>query len=171
MIHIYYGDGKGKTTASLGLALRASGFKKKTIIVQFLKPKELSSGEVKAVAGNPFIKIIRFREFSHPDFRKIDFKKKQKIREKIIDTLTRIRRDRKKYNIIILDEVLNALEAKFIDEKFLREFLKSLEQKEIVITGRKLRRGLSRFADYISLIKEIKHPFQRGIRARRGIEY
>ncbi|MCM8765362.1 MAG: cob(I)yrinic acid a,c-diamide adenosyltransferase [Candidatus Omnitrophica bacterium] len=172
LVHLYYGTGKGKTTASLGLALRAWGWRKKILVFQFLKKKNFPSGEIEAVKKlDENFKIVRFPQ-EHPLFNKnVD---RVKLKKKIARSLIQVRKNIKerKYDLIILDEVLNLIKEGFVSERKIIALLKEKNPStEIILTGRYLSPKLAEFADYISEIKEIKHPFQKGIKARRGIEY
>ncbi|MCM8784003.1 MAG: cob(I)yrinic acid a,c-diamide adenosyltransferase [Candidatus Omnitrophica bacterium] len=172
LVQVYYGRGKGKTTSALGLALRAWGWGRKIIIFQFFKPKNLLSGEVKAIEKlGEGIKIVRFGQ-RHPIFcKKI---KKEKARNVLNKALKEIRHSLKvgNYDLVILDEILNAVDCDLISEGDIIELIKNKSKStELIITGRPLVNKLREYADYISEIKEIKHPFQKGIKAREGIEY
>jgi len=172
LVHIYYGKGKGKTSLSLGIALRAWGWGKRIIVFQFLKPKDSPSGELKAMErwGRDF-KIIRFEQ-KHPLFdKKI---KKEKLKENMKRAFRRVKQVVKegKYDLVILDEILNAIETGLISAKEVIDLIrKKPPSLELVLTGRPWIKELKEYADYISEIKEIKHPFQKGIKARKGIEF
>jgi cob(I)alamin adenosyltransferase len=173
LIHIYCGRGKGKTTAGLGQALRAWGWDKKIIIFQFLKSKNFPSGEIRAIEklGVRF-KIVRFDQ-EHPMFGKSRVSETE-LKESIRDSFKMVRKvfcDRK-YDIVILDEILNAVGGGFIGEKELIDLIKSKpESLELVLTGRTVPRKILVLADYVSRITEVRHPFKSGVKARKGIEY
>lgn len=173
LIHIYYGRGKGKTTAVLGQALRAWGWDKKIIIFQFLKSKNFPSGEIRATEklGTNF-KIVRFDQ-EHPMFNKSGVSERE-LNKSIRDSFKMVRKvfcDRK-YDLVILDEILNAVGGGFIEEKEVIDLIKSKpESLELVLTGRSVSKKILALADYVSRITEVRHPFKSGVKARKGIEY
>ncbi|MFC1645643.1 cob(I)yrinic acid a,c-diamide adenosyltransferase [Candidatus Omnitrophota bacterium] len=174
MLHIYYGKGKGKTSAALGLILRAAGRKRKIILFQFLKPKGLFSGEYASLKKFPNVKQVRFDQ-KHPIFMVSD-KEKQicKIKthiRKSMSELSKIIR-KKSFDILVCDEMLNLIDCGFIKEKdIIAVFNKIKDKKEVILTGRKKPKKLTAIADYVTEFRLIKHPFQRGILARKNIEY
>ena len=167
MIHIYTGEGKGKTTAALGLALRATGAKKRVFIVQFLKKGRYS--ELNALKN---IKNITIEQFGRgclvektPDLKDIVLAKRglNRIKECIKS---------KKYDVVILDEVNIAAYLKLLALKdIIKVIKKSSKNIELVLTGRYAPKGLIRLADYVTEMKEIKHPFKKKIYARKGVEF
>jgi cob(I)alamin adenosyltransferase len=171
LVHIYTGPGKGKTTAALGLALRAAGWGKKVIIYQFLKPPALVLGERKALAKtNLPIKIV-------PVDIKWNMQKKNNetlVCEKITQTCKEIRTVAKKgkYDIIILDEIIYCLSKKLVSLQCIKNIIKSKKPGiEIIMTGRGATKDIIKLADLVTEMKEVKHPFKKGISARQGIEY
>ena len=167
MIQIYTGNGKGKTTAAFGLAIRAKGRGLKVAIVQFMKGVEY--GEVIS-AKKLGIDVYQFGtpEFVHPEKpRKIDFELAKKGLEKAKELIFS-----KKYDVVILDEINVAIGFGLIDKKDVIDILKNKpENVEIVLTGRYAPNELIEIADLVTEMKEVKHYFRRGIRARKGIEY
>ena len=174
MLHIYYGKGKGKTSAALGLILRASGYNKRIVLFQFLKPKRFVSGEHKSLNKLPNVKQIRFDQ-KHPIFMKKRKKKqledlKQHI-NKSIQELKKVIRKRD-FDILVCDEILNLINVGFIKESDLISYFGKIKSsREIVLTGRNKPKRLTRIADYVTELRLIKHPFQKGILARRSIEF
>ncbi|MDD5134670.1 MAG: cob(I)yrinic acid a,c-diamide adenosyltransferase [Phycisphaerae bacterium] len=175
LVHIYTGAGKGKTTASLGLALRAAGWGKKVIVYQFLKPPALKLGERKAVAKSKLpIKIV-------PVEIKWDMKKSLSNKKTVENTAKKIEQicgkiaeeaKRKKYDIIILDEIVFCVSKKLASSAWIKNIIKSREKTvEIILTGRGATKKLIKLADLVTEMKEIKHPFKKGTKARKGIEY
>ncbi|MEO0126584.1 MAG: cob(I)yrinic acid a,c-diamide adenosyltransferase [candidate division WOR-3 bacterium] len=169
MIQIYTGNGKGKTTAALGLALRAVGHGKKVIMIQFMKGK-INYGELKSAK---FLKTFKIEQYGRPDFvdkdhpAKIDIELAKKGFERAKELIKS-----KKYDIIILDELNVAVDYGLISVKEVVELLKKTPKKiEIIITGRYMPEELQDYADLISEIIEVKHYFQQGVKARKGIEY
>lgn len=169
MIHLYIGNGKGKTTAAVGLALRAKGAGKKVCFIQFLKAGRISS-EIRPLR-KVGIKIIRLSQ-KHPAFYKSV--SVSRLKEKISQDLKRVERilKSKEYNLVVLDEIFCALKDKFIKEKDILRIIEcSSKGLELVLTGSSSTPKISRLSDYISYIKNIKHPFAKGIEARKGIEF
>lgn len=169
MIHIYTGDGKGKTTAALGLAVRAAGRGMKVIFAQFIKTAP--SGELEPLAKLG-VRVIRsglklgFTFQMNESEKKLCFEEQRRILGEAADSARR-----NSVDMIVLDEVLDAINASVLDEQSLRSFISTLpESCEIVLTGRPVPEWAANAADYYSLIKKIKHPFDKGIKARDGIE-
>lgn len=170
MIHIYTGNGKGKSTSSFGLAMRASGQGLKVIIFQFLKPKSFVSGEEKTLKKIKGIRLVKFNQ-THPmfktskrkDLRKIikgDFEKAKKA------VLTR------NYDMVILDEIINVLDQSFIDrDSFVNLLKRTPEKVELVLTGRGDISDIEKYADYVTIMADKKHPIRKGTLGRKGIEY
>ncbi len=169
MIQIYTGNGKGKTTAALGLALRAVGHKKRVLMIQFMKGK-INYGELKAARQLKNFEIEQFGRSSFVDRDNpapIDRRLAQKGFERAKEAVKS-----KRYDIIILDELNVALDYGLISLNDVIEFLKTIPKKtELVITGRYMPEELIPYADLVSEIREVKHYFQKGIKARKGIEY
>ncbi len=169
MIQIYTGDGKGKTTAALGLALRAIGHGKKVIMIQFMKGK-INYGELKSAK---LLKNFKIEQYGRPDFvdkdrpAKIDIELARKGFERAKEIIKG-----KKYDIVILDELNVAVDYGLIPVKEVVELFKKIPKKmEIVITGRYMPDEFKEYADLISEVLEVKHYFQKGMEARKGIEY
>ncbi|MBN1634320.1 MAG: cob(I)yrinic acid a,c-diamide adenosyltransferase [Ignavibacteria bacterium] len=167
-IQVYTGNGKGKTTAAIGLAIRAAGAGKKVFFAQFVKGMIYS--EVKALenlSSNITIKQYGLDCFIYnvPTQADIDAACNgfNEVSEIIFSD---------KYDIIVLDEANIALYYKLFSIEELIDLLKRKpEQTEIIITGRYAPDELIEFADLVSEIKEIKHYYTKGIQARKGIEY
>jgi len=167
MIQVYTGDGKGKTTAALGLALRAAGAGLNVYIAQFLKGKPCS--EIRALKK---FKNITIEQFGSGCFIKKrpsdkDIKLAEMALKRIEDVVAK-----KKFNVIILDEVNSALGLKLFTLGELNAIIAKIpKQTELILTGRNASVGILQIADLISEIKEIKHYFKKGLRARKGIEF
>jgi len=167
-IQIYTGDGKGKTTAALGLALRAAGRGLKVFLGQFVKG--MPYGEHKALER--FFDLITVEQFGRECFIH---------RNPEPEDLERARRGWMRcgeilkggdFSVIILDELGIALHYNLISLKEVQEFLdRKPEEMEIILTGRKIPEELIERADLVTEMREIKHYYTRGISAREGIEY
>lgn len=165
MLQVYTGNGKGKTTAAFGLAMRAVGRGKKVGIVQFAKPDE--SGEF-LMAKRIGIDIYHF---GYPGFivknpREGDFVEAKRAWEKFIEMSSR------DYDLIILDELNIAIYYGLLDIEEVVEKLRSIkESMEIVITGRYARKEILDISDLVTEMCQVKHYFEKGIGAREGIEF
>jgi cob(I)alamin adenosyltransferase len=168
LIQVYTGDGKGKTTAALGLALRAAGRNMKVLIVQFMKKWDY--GELHSIE---LIPNITLKTFGTKDFvykgkaKKVDYEKAQKAFSFAMEGI-----QSGNYDIVIFDELNMALYYELLDLKEVAEKLKRKpDEVEVVITGRRAPQEIIEIADLVTEMKEVKHPYQKGIEARRGIEY
>jgi cob(I)alamin adenosyltransferase len=165
-IHIYTGNGKGKTTAALGLALRAVGAGFKVYIVQFLKAQDYS--ELNSLKKLPAVTVKRFGQKSFiyqvggiND--KVEAKKAMVFSRHILKS--------GKFDLVILDEIFLASFFKLIKVSEIIKLIKARSKSvELVLTGRKAPVEIIKFADYVTEMKEIKHPYQSGLMARKGIE-
>jgi cob(I)alamin adenosyltransferase len=166
-IHVYTGNGKGKTTAALGLALRAAGAGQSVYIGQFLKKGNFS--ELKALKR--FKDLIVTEQFGKKTFIINEPNKNDiLIAQNAFKTIRNVI-ENGKFKIVILDEINCALKLQLID---LKDFLNVLKEKpkhvEIVLTGRDAPKEIINIADLVTEMKEIKHYFHKGIIARIGIE-
>lgn len=170
LIHIYCGDGKGKTTAAVGLAVRCAGRGNKVLLVQFLKSRD--SGELYSLAKLPDIEVMRGKESKKFTFQMNEEEKHALLIEhnKMFEqVLAKIKNGG--YSLLILDEVIGALNAKVFEMPKLIEFLRHKpENLEVVLTGRNPAPELAEIADYVSEMRKVKHPMDKGIMAREGIE-
>lgn len=170
LIHIYCGDGKGKTTAAVGLAVRCAGRGNKVLLVQFLKSRD--SGELYSLAKLPDIEVMRGKESKKFTFQMNEEEKHalliehNKMFEQVLEKIKN-----GGYSLLILDEVIGALNAKVFEMPKLIEFLRHKpENLEVVLTGRNPSPELVEIADYVSEMRKVKHPMDKGIMARQGIE-
>ncbi len=167
MIHIYTGDGKGKTTAACGLALRSAGCGKNVLVVQFLK--DGTSGEICAFENFKNIAVMAAKTKGFLwDMTVAEKQETKAAHEKLFDTAVQKAAE---FDVVIFDEILGAISAGMIDETAVLDFLKTNPTSEIVLTGRGASERLIELADYVSEIKCIKHPMEKGTPARKGIEY
>ncbi|MFQ6036915.1 MAG: cob(I)yrinic acid a,c-diamide adenosyltransferase [Sedimentisphaerales bacterium] len=175
LVQIYTGDGKGKTTAAFGLALRAAGQGNKVLIFQFLKPSSLDIGERFALQLGAV--RIRVEALDVPWDMAKSFKDEQAVitmKAAISEVLQRITETAEKrfYDCIILDEIVFCLSkglAKLEDIKNIID--KKDPAVEIVLTGRGATDELIAMADLVTEMKNVKHPFDKGITSRRGIDF
>ncbi len=170
MIIIITGNGKGKTTSSIGQIIRALGHNQKVCLVQLFKGEDFY-GEQKILTKLDGLDFFSFAK-KHPFCFK-DVTKEQANREceQAIDKLKEIISDNK-YNLIVLEEFNIAIRDKFIEEDLLINIIKQLNEKSnVVITGRGASQKLIELADLVSEVKEIKHPYNKGVPAQEGIEF
>lgn len=172
LIIIYFGNGKGKTTASLGVALRAIGYNLNVCMIQFIKG-EWDYGEIYSsnrlkpnfelvVAGKGFVGILDD-----------DHDIKEHIESaKIALTIAKEKINSLQYDTVILDEINYALKLKLIEEK---EIISILEAKpprvNVILTGNYMTDKILGIADLVTEMREVKHPFKKGIRAKKGIDF
>ena len=171
MKHIYYGDGKGKTTAAIGLAVRAAGSKMKVLFVQFLKTE--FSGERHILSHTENVTLTFCPLELKFTFDMDDKEKAQaaKIFKGIFDNAVTSALT-EKYDMVVLDEVFEAINAHMLSESEVYEFITNAPSSmEIVMTGHNPPQKFMDCADYITEFKKIKHPYDRGITGRIGIEF
>ncbi len=170
LIHIYCGDGKGKTTAAMGLALRCSGHGNRVLIAQFLKGRP--TGELVSLALLPRIEVLRGKVSSRFTFQ-MTVEEKAELLQEHLALFERVRAKclAEKPDLLILDEILGACKKGVFPQTMLIDFLKHKPQElEVVLTGRDPAPELLELADYVSEICMRKHPLKQGIPARDGIE-
>jgi cob(I)alamin adenosyltransferase len=172
LIIVYYGNGKGKTTAALGVVLRSIGYDHNVCMIQFIKGEwdygELySSNKLKPnfeliVTGKGFVGIIDDDHLIEEHIQ--SSKNALKIaREKISSN---------KYNTIILDEINYALKLNLITENEIISLLNfKPEELNIIMTGNHLSSKILELADLVTEMKELKHPFKKGLKAKKGIDF
>lgn len=167
MIQVYTGNGKGKTTASFGLALRAAGAGLKVYIAQFVKGCFYS--ELKALKK---IKNIKIEQFGSACFiKRRPHKKDIALAKRGFERIKEII-SKRIYDVVILDEINVALNLKLLELKDVINLIKNTPKKtELVLTGRNAHPKIIELSDLVSQIKEVKHYYNRGIKARKGIEY
>jgi cob(I)alamin adenosyltransferase len=168
MIHIYTGNGKGKTTAALGLIIRSLGNGEKVCLIQFMK-KNFVYGEIKFLEKQPGIDIFQFGtdqliDPDNPD--EIDFKEAEAGYRKAKEVL-----QSEKYDLVVIDEINVAVEWKLLLLKKQIELMEIETSSEVVMTGRYASEEVITGADLVTEMKEIKHYFKNGVQARKGVEF
>jgi cob(I)alamin adenosyltransferase len=182
LIHVYTGDGKGKTSAALGLAMRAVGRGLNVLVLQFFKLQSEPSGEMAWAEGLRGHKDLDGGEAGHLIFRRGDYRHpffdrdadRDAIRAKVLEQLAWAAAEMKAgyWDVVVLDELNNALRDKFVLWDEMAEFLENCpDTVELVVTGRGAPQELMDEADYVTEMKAIKHPGTRKIGARKGIEF
>ena len=172
LVIVYTGNGKGKTTAALGMALRAVGYEHKVCMLQFIKgswhygeidsSKKLEPNFELIPVGKGFVGILDDNS-PREEHEKYAAEAVKVCREKIFS---------EKYDIVILDEVNYAINLGLID---VHEIIKIIKEKpsnlDLVLTGNHAKEEIIELADLVTEMKEIKHPFQSGIKAKKGIDF
>jgi cob(I)alamin adenosyltransferase len=183
MIYVLTGNGKGKTTSAIGMAVRAAGAGKKVLFIQFLKPGD--SSEIKALKSIKDVKIFSFGRprllatkqtlLNNPELKRQGVKALaeedtilakqgwQKAKEALV---------KNQADMLILDEVSLALYYQLLDLKEVLDFLKKYgAKKDVVLTGRYCPKEILELANLVTQMQEIKHPYQKGISQKKGIEF
>lgn len=193
LIHLYYGDGKGKTTAAVGLCIRAAGNKKRVLFTQFMK--DGSSGEISLLKELPGAEVLwgnvsyGFYSRMADEEKRLFAKEQEKLFQKILE---KIEEERKRISactqnaaeaektpvwdgvsmLLVMDEITYAYGFRLIDRVRLEKLLNNKPDfLEIAMTGRNPERFLVDAADYVTEMKCEKHPFEKGISARKGVEF
>lgn len=165
MIHLYWGNGKGKTTAAMGLALRALGHGKRVVIVQFLK--DGTSGEIEP------LRRLGATVYACPNAKftwLMDDAERFQARENGNDALQQA--IAVPCDLLVLDEACAAYENDLVDRNLLQRIVTGLDAvSEVVITGRKPADWMQDAADYSTEMRACQHPYEKGVPAREGIEY
>ena len=171
LVHIYCGDGKGKTTAALGLAVRCAGWQKRVLVAQLMKQD--NSGERRILEQLPQVTLWQTYPSAKFSFRMTDAEKQAAAEwytaqfRKIAETV-----QHGAYAMLVLDELLSCITCGFLPEQLVLDFLENRpEALEVVITGRDPSAALLERADYVTEMTLRKHPYEKGISARKEIEY
>lgn len=170
MIQCYFGNGKGKTTAVIGGVIRCAGCSQNVLYVGFLKNND--SGEFNILKDLKNIDIL----FSDKHYNLYD-NTKEELTSEFAKAYTNLLFEKtgeliEHYKMVVLDEVLDAVEFGYIDEKdFIKLLIEWKHSREIILTGHELPEKIAKVCDYISEIREINHPHTWGVPSRKGIEY
>ena len=171
LLHLYFGDGKGKTTAAMGLAARALGQGLRVMVAQFLKDGR--SGELEALRGVEGARIVKVEPIGKfvsrmtPEEREAA-RAQQCAQAEMLERLV----EEEAPDVLVLDELALAMQMGMVSEERGWALIEAgLRRGEVVTTGRNAPRSLLERADYISEVVKRRHPYDRGIAARRGIEF
>lgn len=171
LVHLYCGEGKGKTTAAVGLCARAAGSGKRVLFVQFFK--DGTSSENASLRLLPNVHTMHEPRY----FGRVSNMGKEEFEEckraySALFAAAISRAAEEKFDLLVLDEAVSSCNHGVIDEGALLRFLKHRPARlEVVLTGREPSAALVEAADYVTEMKKVKHPFDAGIVARRGIEF
>jgi cob(I)alamin adenosyltransferase len=169
LVHLYTGDGKGKTTAALGLALRAAGHNFRVHIVCFMKGS-YPYGEWAALSRLPGVRVSLFGHDHFVDPEHVRPEEKEEARRALDCARQAVHSGQ--YDVVILDEVAVATGWKLLDTASVLQLIREKpENVELVLTGRYADRALIEAADVVTEMVKIKHPYDRGIESRRGIDH
>ncbi len=169
IVHVYTGDGKGKTTAALGLGLRAVGHGLKVYMIQFMKGG-VTYGEHRAIEHLPNFKIV---QFGRPELVNPSNPKKEDIdaAKAAIEHARQVVMSGE-YDVVILDEVNVAVDFNLISVNEVLDLIRSKPKHvELVLTGRYAPAEIIKAADLVTFMREVKHPYREGLARRRGIDY
>ena len=166
LLHLYYGDGKGKTTAAMGLALRAIGSGKRVVIVQFLKGG--TSGEI------PMLEQLGAQVYRGKARQKFVFQMNdaEKAATRALQNENLQKAMAQPADLLILDEAGSAWELDMVDKALLQQAVRTRPAgQECVLTAHQPPQWMLDEADYVTEMKCRRHPYQKGVAARKGIEY
>lgn len=179
MIYVFTGEGKGKTTAALGVGLRALGTDKKVLMIQFLKPGDSSENEVIEKLDNFKVKSFGRRGFFVPE-KKLEENPElkdegvrafgEKDEDLILEGLKTAEKKKADYDILILDEINLALHYNLIKEGRVLKLLDDIESTHVILTGRHCPDSLIEKADLVTRNKEVKHYYNQGQNPVKGID-
>lgn len=167
MIHVYCGDGKGKTTAAVGLAVRMASGGKRVSVIQFMKDGK--SGEVLMLRKLGI--TVKHCDKSYGFYKSMSETDKAEITACHNNNLREAISAADDIDMFVLDEIFAAVNYGLVDMDLVKTIVENCGDTELVLTGRKPEGYFLNKADYVSEIKKIKHPFDKGVSAREGIEY
>jgi len=172
LIIVYTGSGKGKTTAALGMCIRAAGYKYNTFIIQFIKGS-WHYGEIDGI--KLLEKYVTMEQMGKGFYKILDDKipeeEHKKAARQAIERAREVMHSGK-YKLVILDEISNAIDLGLIELEIVIQLLKEKPASvDVILTGRNAKPEIIELADLVTEMKEIKHPFQKGFMAKKGIDY
>lgn len=170
LVHIYCGDGKGKTTTGMGLCIRAAGYGMKVLVYQFMKDNSTSERKILALSDRitllPGLPQEKFSFQMSPQ----EKEERKAYYEKQFSRAVSMAAE-ENYGLVFFDEIIYTIQAGLLDEQLVLDFLRNKPTGlEVILTGQGPSPALIEAADYVSEIRKIKHPFDQGIPARAGIE-
>ena len=170
LVHIYCGNGKGKTTCAMGLCTRAAGYGYKVFIYQFMKNNKTSERKVLEKESNvTFVDGLEMEKFSF----QMTEEEKEERRRFYLEQFQKVTKlaEEERYQVLFLDEIIYTIGAGLFEEQVLVDYLKNKpEDLEVILTGQNPGEAVVALADYVSEIKKVKHPYDKGMASRAGIE-
>ncbi|HOW36938.1 MAG TPA: cob(I)yrinic acid a,c-diamide adenosyltransferase [Candidatus Pacearchaeota archaeon] len=167
LVHVYVGDGKGKTSMAMGLLIRSLGRGLSVKVIQLFKR---DTGEQFFLEKSK-IDYLQFKP-AHPFFKEYTPEEVEGLKNELKIFLDSALHDIEKYDVVLIDEIGPGIKQGLINEEFAVEIVKNKPKNtELVLTGRDIPNSILALADYVSEVKKIKHPFDEGIDAREGIEF
>lgn len=179
MIYVFTGDGKGKTTAALGVGLRAIGAGKKVLMIQFLKPGDSSESKILSELNNFELKSFGREGFfvsesqlkENPELEEQGVKTfEKKDKELAQKGLSTAQKSLGNYDVIILDEINLAMRYNLIEQEQILKFLNKVDNTHIILTGRDCPEQVASKADLVTECKEVKHYYHQGHEPVKGID-
>lgn len=170
LVHIYCGEGKGKTTAATGALIRAVGNGMKVVFTQFLK--DCKSGELNVIINMENVRFIYPEKIFGFYWNMTEEEKKEagKVYKDLFEESVEVA-IKEKADMLVLDEIIPACNYGFIPKHDIVSFIKNKPDKlELILTGRNPTGEFIELSDYVSEIKKVKHPYEKGVAARKGIE-
>lgn len=169
MLHIYYGNGKGKTSCAVGSAVRAAGSGLKVLFVQLFKSEESSERAVLKAINNITV-------YPCPEKLKFTFQMNDSElaleKQRYETMLSEIKNSLDKFDMIILDEFFTLCDCGLFSSEFLSDYITSIyNEKEIVLTAHSLDKSFIEMADYATNFECVSHPYDKGVPPRKGIEF
>lgn len=169
MIHIYYGDGKGKTTSAVGLAIRSSGCGKSVLFTQFLKSDDCSERRILECIPNLTLPPLPAKTKFVFDLTPEEHNQHKAV---ALDLFNYIKENIKNYDLIVADEIFSAVDVGFLTLSHIKALINAMpKDKELVLTGHNVDKSILIYSDYVTYMSKVKHPFDLGVSARLGVEY
>lgn len=169
LVYVFTGNGKGKTSAAFGTAMRFLGYGKKVVVVQFLKGR--ISGEILLRKSLPGLDVVQFGEEHFVDLKNPSQKDIERAKEAILYA-KRLMQRADRPDLLVLDEVNVALSSGMIEKDDVLELIDKLPEKtHLILTGRNAPKEVIEKADLVTDMRDIKHPFDKGKKAVKGLEY
>lgn len=167
LVHVYTGKGKGKTSAGMGLILRALGRGLNVKIIQLFKR---DTGE-QFFFENSGVKYLQFKPL-HPFFKNYNPNELEDLKKEFLKFWNESIKDLHEYDVVLIDEIGPGVNWKIVPEEIILDLIENKSKNtELILTGRDMPDSVIEKADYVSIIEKVKHPYDKGILAREGIEF
>jgi cob(I)alamin adenosyltransferase len=169
IVCVFTGEGKGKTSAAFGMAMRFLGYGKKVVVVQFLKGRK--TGELLLKKNLPGLDVVQFGSENLVDLKNPSREDEERAKEAFLYGKRLLVRSYRP-DLLIMDEINVALSAGMISEKEVLELMGKVPDKtNLVLTGRGATKRMMERADLVTEMRDVKHPFKKGEKAKKGMEY